>query len=596
MKAYLKAFDLWEVTETGRQLGTLRKDPTLAQLKAHDKCAKGFKALSCIYSAVSDIIFTRIMACETAMQAWDRLKEEFHGSENSKQMLLGEDLSDKRVIEKVLVSLPDRFESKISSLEDSKDLSKITLPELKSSLQAIEQRRIIREEDASEEAFISKQKGKQMMEVKKSSKERDNKGKQPESGSEAVKKGRFPPCPTCKKTNHLENDCWQKNCSRRQDDHLFMASQSLKQVDKLTWIIDSGCISHMARNEDLFTSLDKLVRTKVKLGNGEMVQAEGKGTISMQIRKGTKYISDVLFIPSLDQNLLTVAQMLKKGYSLVFKNLWCHIRDSENCEVAKSFPSDSMWRAKEKLELVHSDVCGPMSVPSLRQNKYFILFIDDLTRMTWAYFISSKAQVFSVFKKFKALVEKQSGCKIKTLRSDNGKEYTFVEFEKFCEEAGIVYHLTVPYSPQQNGVSKRKNRTIVEMARCMLKEKELPKEFWAEAIYTTTYLLNRLPTRSVDRMTPIEAWFESKPSAKHLKVFGSICYMHVPAVKKSEFDDKAELGIFLGYAAQSKGYRLYNIMKKHVSIHKESSFTNEEGRPVESDNSQEKDYEDDERV
>ncbi|KAF2297158.1 hypothetical protein GH714_018563 [Hevea brasiliensis] len=87
MKAYLKAFDLWEVTETGRQPGPLREDPTLAQLKAHsEECAKGFKALSCIHSAVSDVIFTRIMACDTAKQAWDRLKEEFHGSESSKQM------------------------------------------------------------------------------------------------------------------------------------------------------------------------------------------------------------------------------------------------------------------------------------------------------------------------------------------------------------------------------------------------------------------------------------------------------------------------------------------------------------------------------
>ncbi|XP_058003992.1 uncharacterized protein LOC131180657 [Hevea brasiliensis] len=292
MKPYLKAFDLWEVTETGRQPRPLREDPTLAQIKAHsEECAKGFKALSCIHASVSEVIFTRIMACEIAKEDWDLLKAKFQGSALSKQMsvlnlrrefevlkmkesetlkeytdrlmtvvnkikLLGEDLSDKRVVEKVLVSLPDRFEPKISSLEDSKDLSKITLPELISSLQAIEQRRIIREEDASEEAFVAKQKGKQVMEVKKDSKERDNKGKQPESGSEAVKKGRFPPCPTCKRTNHLEKDCWQKNRSKQQDDHLFMASQSLKQVDKLTWIIDSGYTSHMARNEDLFTSLD----------------------------------------------------------------------------------------------------------------------------------------------------------------------------------------------------------------------------------------------------------------------------------------------------------------------------------------------------
>ena len=94
-------------------------------------------------------------------------------------------------------------------------------------------------------------------------------------------------------------------------------------------------------------------------------------------------------------------------------------------------------RAKEKLELVHTNVCGPMRIASIGQNKYFILFIDDLTRMTWVYFLNSKSQVFFVFKKFKALVENQSGCRIKTLKSDNGKEYTSSQFDQFCEDCGI---------------------------------------------------------------------------------------------------------------------------------------------------------------
>jgi len=232
----------------------------------------------------------------------------------------------------------------------------------------------------------------------------------------------------------------------------------------------------------------------------------------------------------------------------------------------KPFPSNNAARAKDKLELVHTDLCGPMSVPSLSQNTYFIMFIDDLTRMTWVYFLSSKAQTFGVFKRFKAMVENESGCKLKMLRSDNGKEYTSNKFNDFCEEMGIKHQLTVSYTPQQNGVSERKNRTVMEMARCLMAEKKLPKNFWAEAVYTAVYLLNMLPTRAVQGKTPLEAWSGMKPSAKHLKVFGSICYTHVADAKRSKLDDKAEMGIFLGYAANSKGYRVFNLQAKKLII------------------------------
>lgn len=721
MKAYLKAYDLWEVVETGRDPPPLRDNATVAQMKQHsEECAKKFKALSCLHSAVSDVIFTRIMACESAKEAWDKLKEEFQGSDKTRSMqilnlrrefevlkmkdsesvkeysdrllsvvnkirLLGEELSDKRVVEKVLVSLPERFEPKISSLEDSKNLSTISLSELVNALQALEQRRTFRMEESSEEAFLVKQKGKLVEEVKKAASNSFNKGKQHANRRKGGRRANFPPCPTCNKTNHLEKDCWQKsgvkppqcgyckklghvdkNCRLKQyrqnqnhnqqpaqqlnyhddqaqcDDHIFAVTHSSNTGCRHTWLVDSGCTCHMARDESLFSSIDKSVRVKVKLGNGEIVESQGKGSVYIQTKQGIKLVPDVLFIPSLDQNLLSVAQMMKKGYSLSFKDNVCSIFDSHGAEIVKvnmvgnsfplnwnsvqqhtsyiarnaesdlwhkrfghynlnslkymqskemvrdmpeifldgsvcgncqlgkshrqSFPDNATWRAKEKLELVHTDVCGPMRTASMSNNLYFILFIDDLTRMTWVYFLTNKSQVFSVFKKFKALVERQSSCKLKTLRSDNGTEYTSGEFNKFCEDLGIKHQFSVSYSPEQNGVSERKNRTVMEMARCMMIEKKLPKNFWAEAVHTAVYLLNRLPTRSVQGMTPVEAWFGSKPSAKHVKVFGSACYIHVPAVKRGKLDDKAEIGIFLGYAAQSKGYRVYKVEAKKVVV------------------------------
>ena len=145
------------------------------------------------------------------------------------------------------------------------------------------------------------------------------------------------------------------------------------------------------------------------------------------------------------------------------------------------------------------------------------------------------------------MVESQSGCKIKTLKSDNGKEYTSNEFNMFCEDMGSVHQLTMSYAPQQNGDSERNNKTFIEMARCLISEKKLPTSFWDDVVYTSVYLLNRLPTRVVKEKIPIE-----KPSTKHLKIFGSICYVHVVAAKRFKLDDKVEMVIFLGYAASSK--------------------------------------------
>jgi len=108
--------------------------------------------------------------------------------------------------------------------------------------------------------------------------------------------------------------------------------------------------------------------------------------------------------------------------------------------------------------------------------------------MCWIFFLKYKSDVASAFWKFKKLVENQSGNQIQILRSDNGKEYISKNFNLFCEEVGIEHPLTTPYTPQQNGVSERRNKYILEMTRCMLHEKNLTKKFWAEAAHTTVFL------------------------------------------------------------------------------------------------------------
>ena len=232
MKTHLKGLGLWQWVENEKELPPLGNNPTLNQIRAHEEEeAKAPKALSIIFSAVSELVFSRIMTCETAMEAWNMLKELYQGNERTKRMqvltlkrdfdtlsmkeketiqeysvrlmaiankirLLGEDLLDSRIVEKIFISLPERFEAKLSSLEDSRDISEITLPELINALQAQEQRRAMRRggsEQMVEGAYLVK----------------TEKGK-----------GKVPQCNHCKKSGHDEENFWHKgkpqcfNCKR----------------------------------------------------------------------------------------------------------------------------------------------------------------------------------------------------------------------------------------------------------------------------------------------------------------------------------------------------------------------------------------------
>ncbi|CAL2260341.1 unnamed protein product [Prunus armeniaca] len=149
----------------------------------------------------------------------------------------------------------------------------------------------------------------------------------------------------------------------------------------------------------------------------------------------------------------------------------------EGCQLSKQhrdwFPKRQAWRARNPLKLIHIDLCGPMHTESIAGNIYFMLLIDDCTRMTWVYFLRYKLDAITCFRKFKNMVELQSGFKVKCVRSDRGGEFTSSEFSKLCEEGGIQRQLTTTYTPQPNGVVETKNRTVVEMAKAMLHEKNI---------------------------------------------------------------------------------------------------------------------------
>ncbi|KAL4291772.1 hypothetical protein GQ457_14G025100 [Hibiscus cannabinus] len=241
-------------------------------------------------------------------------------------------------------------------------------------------------------------------------------------------------------------------------------------------------------------------------------------------------------------------------------------------QTRKSFLVGKAWRASECLKLIHADLCGPMQTESLGGSRYFLLFTDDYSRMSWVYFLTNKSETFENFQRFKAMVEKQSNSHIKILRTDRGGEFMSKIFNLFCEENGIKRELTTPYTPEQNGVAERKNRTVVEMARSMLRARELSDQFWAEAVATFVYLLNLSPTRAVLNRTPYEAWYERRPSVSHLRVFGCVAYALINSQFRQKLDKKSEKCIFIGYCTQSKAYRLYNPLCGKILIRRDVIF------------------------
>lgn len=231
-----------------------------------------------------------------------------------------------------------------------------------------------------------------------------------------------------------------------------------------------------------------------------------------------------------------------------------------------------MWRASAKLQLVHTDICGPMQTESLGRNKYFLLFIDDYTRMTWVYFLKAKSETFENFKRLRALVERQSGNRLMCLRSDRGGEFTSSEFYRYCNDHGIKRELTASYSPQQNGVSERKNRNIVEKARSLLKCRNLPKNFWGEAVATAVHLINISPTQAVKNKTPFEAWQGMKPTVNYLRIFGYIAYSLIPSQKLEKLDDKFVKCVFIGYYSKTRAYKLYDPTNCKVIVSRDVVF------------------------
>ena len=235
-----------------------------------------------------------------------------------------------------------------------------------------------------------------------------------------------------------------------------------------------------------------------------------------------------------------------------------------------------MSQASLPLQLLHADICGPISHISNSHQRYLLTFIDDCSRKLWVFFLTENSASFKRFQLFKIKIEKEVGISIRALRTDRGGEFTSNEFFKFCTTNGIHRQLTTAFTPQQNGVAERKNRTIMNMVRSLLTSRQVPKTFWPEAVNWAVHVLNRSPTLEVRNKTPEEAWSGTKPSVAHFRVFGCVSYAHIPDNKQTKLDSKSLKCVLLGVSKESKAYRLYDPLSHKIIISRDVIFKEED--------------------
>lgn len=252
-----------------------------------------------------------------------------------------------------------------------------------------------------------------------------------------------------------------------------------------------------------------------------------------------------------------------------------HVLTCEVCKKGKMsrkhFPKKSQSKTQDILDLVHTDLCGPMRTVTPGGKKYILTCIDDYSRYCIIYLLSKKSEVIDKIKEYVKFTENKFKKKPKIIRSDRGGEYVNLEMKKYLREEGIELQLSAPYSSQQNGIAERKNRYLIEMIRCMLIDANLPNKYWGEAAMTANYIENLILTKSINKI-PYEVWNKRKPSVNHLKTFGSIAYVHIPKEKRSKLQDKARRCIFVGYETGSKAYRLLDKETDKICISRDMDF------------------------
>lgn len=450
-------------------------------------------------------------------------------------------------------------------------------------------------------------------------------------------------CYYCKEPGHIARNC-EKVIKKNKEAANAAESEWYSDgvFSSCKWIIDSGATSHMCSNRDIFCKFDNKIKSTISIANGNKIGCEGSGDLKLKIDLkhdilNTK-LSNVLFVPKLRNNLLSVRALTEKGFQVTFienkvflqmgdgrkmdigelknnnyilrikkeegaalcvhewhkrlahKNLRDIKRMKSNFNIAKCECTDvceaclqgKMTRqpfpktatpVNKSLDCLVSDVCGPFQTQSISKARYFVTYIDVYSGYCEIRFIKKKSEVIEKTKQYIELIKTQTGKKPKVFRSDRAAEYMSTELQKYFEDEGIRYECTAGYTPEQNGVAERRNRTLMEAERSMRIAAGLPNNLWAEAVSTANYVQNRI-IRKKQNKTPYEMFFGIPPKKQMYHEFGTEVYVMIPEEKRRKLDKKAEKMRFIGYDEQAKAFRLLT-KSNAVQISREVKFINE---------------------
>ena len=293
--------------------------------------------------------------------------------------------------------------------------------------------------------------------------------------------------------------------------------------------------------------------------------------------RGMSYVSSVvdsitwhkrLGHPSMSK-VATLSKVLNLSNSKINKDHSdaCHVCHLSKQKHIPFKPRHNM--SKNAFDLLHIDTWGPFSESTVDGSKYFLTIVDDFSRATWVFLMCAKSDVINIFPDFVKMVANQYDVNVKAVRSDIANELRFTEF---YAARGIVSYHSCPETPEQNSVVERKHQHILNVARALLFQSNVPLIFWGDCILTTVFLINRLPSPVLDNKSPFEKLTNKQPYYESLKTFGCLCYVSTSTKNRHKFDPRAKACVFLGYHSGYKGYKLLDIETHSVSISRHVLF------------------------